>query len=72
MEKYDFYDYDKAEKLREQHCKMGISLYRRLFKAKEKDDHDALEKVRKAMAKHKEKGEQMKKWADEAGFYWYP
>lgn len=68
---WNFYDYEKAEEIRANHCKKGMDLVRRFIKAKEKGNPQAIKRAVKAMAKHKEDGEQMKAWADETGFYWY-
>ncbi len=71
MNKYDFYDYDKMEELRDGYHKTGVDLFRRLYNAKEKGNQRAAERARKALVKHEAKGKKMKERAEEAGFYWY-
>jgi putative hemolysin len=71
MSKYDFYDHEKAEKLREEYSRMMMDIYRRYHAAKEKGNQLGMERAVKALRKHKAKGEQLKEWAEEAGFCWY-
>ena len=71
MNKYDFYDHEKAEQLRSEHCKKGTDLLKRFYNAKQNGNQKDIERARKALIKHRADGEQMKELTEEAGFYWY-
>ncbi len=71
MKKYDFYDYEEAEKFRIERSEKLMNLVRRWHRAKEKGDEEAKLKAVKAIVKHKEANEQYKKYAEESGFYWH-
>lgn len=67
----NWYNHEEIEELRRQHSKRLLDLTRRLIEARKKENPLAVEKARKAIAKHRAKGEKMKAMAEESGFYWY-
>jgi len=71
MNDYDFYDYDKVEKLQNERASEYMDLVRKWHKAKEKGDDAAKKKVIQAMSKHKESDKVLKEKAEKAGYYWY-
>lgn len=71
MDKYDFYDYEKVENLKNQRARKYMDYVKRWLTAKEKGNDKAAESVFKSMKKHKEQDEKFKIMAREAGHYWW-
>jgi len=68
---YDFYDHEAMEKLQESRAKKHIELFKKWYKAKEKEDKQATKKAIKALNKHKAQDEILKEKSQETGYYWY-
>ena len=71
MDKYEFYDYEKVENLKNQRARKYMDYVRRWLSAKEKANDKAKERAIKAMRKHQEQDEKFKMMAREAGQYWW-
>ncbi len=69
MDKYEFYDFEKVEALKNQRARKYMDLVRRWLVAKEKGNDKAKERASKAMKKHREQDDQFKIMAREAGHY---
>ncbi len=71
MHDYEFYDYEKVEKLRKEHSEKHMEIVRKWYAAKEKGDAKAMKRWIKALSKHKEENLKLKERAESAGHYWY-
>lgn len=71
MDDYDFYDYEKVQKLQNERARKYMDLVRKWHDAKEKGDEEAMKKAAKAMLKHKDADKVLKEKAEKAGYYWY-
>jgi len=71
MDKYEFYDFEKVEALKNQRARKYMDYVRRWLAAKEKGNDKAKERAIKAMRKHKEQDEKFKIMAREAGHCWW-
>lgn len=71
MDKYDFYDFDKVDQMRQEHEEKKMKLIVRYSSAKEKGDKLAIERALKALSRLRKKEEQMKEFAEDAGYCWY-
>lgn len=54
MDKYEFYDFEKIEALKNQKARKYMDYVRRWLVAKEKGNDKARERASKAMKKHRE------------------
>jgi hypothetical protein len=68
---FDFYDYGAIEKLHERMSKQYLKIAMNLRKAEEKGDAKALERAKKAYAKHKRRNAMIKRKAQVTGYFWY-
>ena len=68
---YDFYDYDKVEKLQEKRSRKLMRIYKKILDAREKGDTKAIEKAREALMKHEEQDQIFKEKSQQSGYYWY-
>jgi len=71
MDKYEFYDSEKVEALKNQRARKYMDYVRLWLAAKEKDNDKAKERASKAMKKHREQDEKFKTMTREAGHYWW-
>ena len=69
-EYFDWYDYDKVEKLNQSRSKQWLKIYKKIMDAREKDDKSALTKAYEELSKHEKQDSILKKKAEDAGFYW--
>jgi len=68
---FDWYDYDKVEKLNQTRSSQWITIFKKLKDAKEKGDENSLTKARAALRKHEAENKILKQKAEEAGHYWF-
>jgi hypothetical protein len=68
---YDFYYYDKLEKLNKSRSNQLFKLYKKMIATKDKGDINAEKKAREAIRKHNEIDDMLKKKAREYHYYWY-
>lgn len=71
MNKYDFYDYEKADRFRTERSRKYIALVKKWHDAKEKNDEVMKRKAIEDMSKHKKQDEKYKAMAEEAGYCFY-
>lgn len=71
MNKYDFYDYEKVEKVRIERSRKYMDLVNKWHNAKEKNDEVMKIKTIEDMSKHKKQDEKYKAMAEEAGYFFY-
>ncbi|MEI8366660.1 MAG: hypothetical protein WCF65_09625 [Parachlamydiaceae bacterium] len=68
---FDWYDYDKVEKLNQKRSKEWIKLYSKLREAKKNGDEKTFTKMRESLKKHETESKILKKKTEEAGHYWF-
>ncbi len=71
MNKYNVYDFDKAEEIRDDYYKKSIDLYKKLFEARENGDEKAIKKAMRALVKHRAKEKGLKELAEKSKVFWY-
>ncbi|MEN9343251.1 MAG: hypothetical protein RLZZ453_38 [Chlamydiota bacterium] len=71
MDKYDFYDFEKVEELKNQRARKYMDYVRQWLAAKEKGNDKAKKRALKIMRKHRDQDEEFKMMAREAGHYWW-
>lgn len=69
-EYFDWYDYDKVEKLNKKRSKEWLKLYVKLREAKKNGDEKAFNKAQEAFRKHEAESKICKQKAEEAGYCW--
>ena len=69
-EYFDWYDFNKVEKLNQKRSKQWLKLFVKLKGAKEKNDPKAMAKAREALKKHETLDKFLKQKASISGYYW--
>lgn len=68
---FDWYDYDKVEKLQEKRARQWLKIYGKIMDTEEKGDSIALAKAQEALRVHEQQDSILKKKAAAAGYYWF-
>ncbi len=67
---FDWYDFNKVEKLNQNRSKQLLKLLVKLKNANKKNDVKAIAKAREALKRHEEQDEVFKENARKCGYYW--
>lgn len=67
---YDFYDYDKVEKIYEKHIRRQVQLRMKIREAEAKGDQKAIDKAKEEFRNHLRKGAQLKQKARASHYPW--